>query len=126
MSFWDPGWRLVIGTLVVLAGVVAVAIYEGLYILRLTFLTRNPSIGYWRRHGNAPSQSGRETLLFQTIWMMRTASQKGEYSEMCSGVTLRPAWKGLRSVGAYTPARQSFGVEPILRLPNSSGSSSTE
>ena len=31
MSFWDPGWRLVIGTLVVLAGVVAVAIYEGLY-----------------------------------------------------------------------------------------------
>jgi len=31
VSFWDPGWRLVIGTLVVLAGVVAVAIYEGLY-----------------------------------------------------------------------------------------------
>ena len=31
MSFWDPGWRLVIGTLVVLAGVAAVAIYEGLY-----------------------------------------------------------------------------------------------
>ena len=31
MSFWDPGWRLVIGTLVVLTGVVAVAIYEGLY-----------------------------------------------------------------------------------------------
>jgi len=31
VSFWDPGWRLVIGTLVVLAGVAAVAIYEGLY-----------------------------------------------------------------------------------------------
>ena len=31
MSFWDPGWRLVIGTLVVLAGVAVVAIYEGLY-----------------------------------------------------------------------------------------------
>jgi len=31
VSFWNPGWRLVIGTLVVLAGVVAVAIYEGLY-----------------------------------------------------------------------------------------------
>jgi len=67
------------------------------------FLTRNPSIGYWRRHGNAPSQSGRETLLFQTIWMMRTASQKGEYSEMCSGCHLAPGMERTEISGGLYP-----------------------
>ena len=83
---------------------------------RLTFLTRNPSIGYWRRHGNAPSQSGRETLLFQTIWMMRTASQKGEYSEMCSGCHLAPGMKRTEiSQGLYPRApelRRKTGLTP--------------
>ena len=52
----------------------------------------------------------------------RISKGAGEYAKCAAGVTLHPAWNGLRSIGASTPARQNFGAKPTLLPPNSSGS----
>jgi hypothetical protein len=78
MSRWSAGrrWGLVAWSLLLLVVAAVVAIYAGLYNIAADVPTPNRSIGYLIRYGNARSQLGHGTLLFQTIWVMRTASQK--------------------------------------------------
>ena len=80
-------WGLVAGALLVLVGRLGFMLVST--TLRLTLLTRVPSNGCLKRHGNAPWQPGHGTLLFQTIWMMRTASQKdvGQYGNLAAEVS---------------------------------------
>jgi hypothetical protein len=64
MPRWSAGRRSVsvLGALLVLVTAVAVAIYAGLYNIAVTFLTRNPSIGYLKRSETARSKAFRPSL----------------------------------------------------------------
>jgi len=92
VSFWDPGWRLVIGTLVVLAGVVAVAIYEGLYNIAADVPHTQPV--YWlleTARERSVAVRARDIVVPNDLDdANRISKGASEYSEMCSGCHLAP------------------------------------
>ena len=92
MSFWDPGWRLVIGTLVVLAGVAAVAIYEGLYNIAADVPHTQPV--YWLfetvRDRSIASRARDIVVPNDLSDPARVSRGAGQYAEMCSVCHLAP------------------------------------
>jgi hypothetical protein len=92
VSFWDPGWRLVIGTLVVLAGVAAVAIYEGLYNIAADVPHTQPV--YWlleTARERSVAVRARDIVVPNDLDdANRIPKGAGQYAEMCSGGHLAP------------------------------------
>ena len=131
MSFWDPGWRLVIGTLVVLAGVAAVAIYEGLYNIAADVPHTQPV--YWLldtiRHRSVVTRARDIVVPNDLDDANRISKGAGQYAEMCSGCHLAPGMKRTEiSQGLYprapelrrgtdlTPAEQFWIVKHGLKM----------
>ena len=120
-------WALVAGALLVLVGAAAVGIYAGLYniaadvphtqpVYWLFETVRDRSIAARAHNINVPNNLDNSN---------RVSRGAGQYAEMCSRCHLAPGMKRTEASRGLYPARRSFGAKLILRLPNSSGSSST-
>src|SRR6188472_509054 len=90
--FLGTGWRLVIGTLVVLAGVAAVAIYEGLYNIAADVPHTQPV--YWlleTARKRSVAVRARDIVVPNDLDdANRIPKGAGQYAEMCSGCHLAP------------------------------------
>jgi mono/diheme cytochrome c family protein len=97
LSRWSAGrhWGLVTGTLLVLVGAAAVAIYAGLYNIAADVPHTQPV--YWlfeTVRERSVAARARDTVVPQDLDdANRISKGAGEYAEMCSGCHLAPGMK---------------------------------
>jgi hypothetical protein len=95
MPRWSAGrrWGLVVAALVVLVGAAAVAIYAGLYNIAADIPHTQPVYWLFETARERSVAARARDIVFQPIWMIRTASQKvrANMPRCAVGVILRQA-----------------------------------